>query len=108
MPTEVAIEEQAVESVPVAESVDVRGEPQAAAGGAAAEGGGEEIAVDVNVGENEADQDGSPRRLLPDPGQPTARQREEHRIDHWPYRSWCPPCVAGRGTQRWQAITNRS
>ena len=98
MPTEVAIEEQAVESVPVAESVDVRGEPQAAAGGAAAEGGGEEIAVDVNAGENEADQDGGPRRLLPDPGQPTARQREEHRIDHWPYRSWCPPCVAGRCT----------
>ncbi len=40
----------------------------------------------------------APRRVLPDPGQPTARQREEHRIEHWPYRSWCRFCVEGRCT----------
>ena len=39
-----------------------------------------------------------PRRILPDPGQPTARQLEEHRIDNIPYRSWCPECVAARAT----------
>ena len=39
-----------------------------------------------------------PRRILPDPGQPTARQLAEHRIDHIPYRSWCPECVAARAT----------
>ena len=33
-----------------------------------------------------------------DPGQPTQREWEEHRIDHWPFRSWCPHCVKGRAT----------
>jgi len=37
-------------------------------------------------------------RILPDPGQPTQKQLEDHRIDHLPYRSWCPECVAGRAT----------
>ena len=35
-------------------------------------------------------------RILPDPGQPTQRQLEDHRVDHLPFRSWCPECVAGR------------
>ena len=33
-----------------------------------------------------------------DPGQPTAEERRTHEITHLPYRSWCPTCVAGRGT----------
>ena len=37
-----------------------------------------------------------PRKALPDPGQPTQSQLEDHRIDHYPFRSWCPECVAGR------------
>ena len=37
-------------------------------------------------------------RILPDPGQPTQRQIDDHRIDHLPFRSWCPQCVAGRAT----------
>ena len=37
-------------------------------------------------------------RILPDPGQPTQKQLEDHRIDHLPFRSWCPECVAGRAT----------
>ena len=39
-----------------------------------------------------------PRFALPDPGQPTQSQIEEHRIDHLPYRSWCAECVSGRAT----------
>ena len=39
-----------------------------------------------------------PARILPDPGQPTQKQLEDHRIDHLPFRSWCPECVAGRAT----------
>ncbi len=31
-----------------------------------------------------------PRHVLPDPGQPTEEQLEEHRRDHVPFRSWCP------------------
>ena len=45
------------------------------------------------VPETEATQ---PRRVLPDPGQPSESEMEEHRIDHIPYRCWCPECVAGR------------
>ena len=37
-------------------------------------------------------------RILPDPGQPTQKQLEDHRVDHLPCRSWCPECVAGRAT----------
>ena len=37
------------------------------------------------------------RRVLRDPGEPTQEEWEEHRIDHIPYRSWCPFCVKGRG-----------
>ncbi len=44
------------------------------------------------------EEDCAPRRVAPDPGAPTAEEMEEHRIDHFPYRSWCEHCVAGRGT----------
>ena len=37
-----------------------------------------------------------PRHVLPDPGQPTEEQLEEHRRDHVPFRSWCPWCVMAR------------
>ena len=30
------------------------------------------------------------------PGQPTRREWEEHKLLHWPYRSWCKHCVCGR------------
>ena len=38
-----------------------------------------------------------PRRALPDPGQPTQEEFEEHCIDHANYRSWCKFCVQARG-----------
>ena len=37
-------------------------------------------------------------RILPDPGQPTQQQLDDHRIDQLFYRPWCPECVAGRAT----------
>ena len=40
----------------------------------------------------------APRVVAPDPGQPTQKEIEEHRIDHMPFRSWCEHCVAGRAT----------
>ena len=42
---------------------------------------------------------GEPKRpgVLPDPGQPTASQREDHCArGHIDFRSWCPWCVKGR------------
>ena len=39
------------------------------------------------------------QRILPDPGEPTASQREDHRAGgHISFRSWCEDCVAGRAT----------
>ena len=37
------------------------------------------------------------RRALPDPGQPTEQEFEDHCIDHANYRSWCKHCVQARG-----------
>lgn len=31
------------------------------------------------------------------PQEPTKNEYEEHMATHWPYRSWCPFCVMGRG-----------
>ncbi len=39
----------------------------------------------------------APRRTAPDPGAPTAEEREDHCVDHLPYRCWCEACVMGRG-----------
>ena len=55
------------------------------------EAGGE--LVDVEEGEEK-------KKVLRDPGEPTAEEYEAHRSDHMPYRSWCPRCVKGRATGR--------
>ena len=47
--------------------------------------------------EEERDADVEPIRSAPDPGQPTAKQLEEHRKTHLPFRCWCKWCVLGRG-----------
>ena len=31
------------------------------------------------------------------PCTPSKDEVEEHEVTHWPYRSWCPDCVQGRG-----------
>ena len=56
------------------------------------------VAGEPRVEEAEEDQECVESRILPDPGQPTQKQLEDHRIDHLPYRSWCPWCVAARAT----------
>ena len=38
-------------------------------------------------------------RNIRDPGQPTAKEHQEHRTTHRPYRSWCKFCVMGRGVK---------
>ena len=45
------------------------------------------------------DQEGAQARVLPDPGEPTESQREDHKAcGHIPYRTWCRFCVEGRST----------
>ena len=38
-----------------------------------------------------------PLRNAANPAQPTAVQLEEHRTDHFPFRTWCKFCIMGRG-----------
>ena len=51
-----------------------------------------------NAPEDELEEDLAPKRISPDPGQPTEQEVSEHNVDHMPYRSWCEFCVKGRGT----------
>ena len=53
--------------------------------------GGEEISIEAEETEVE------PVKHAVDPGKPTEKQIEEHRMTHLPYRSWCRWCVLGRG-----------
>ena len=36
-------------------------------------------------------------RNVRDPGQPTAKEQQEHMTTHRPYRSWCKFCLMRRG-----------
>ena len=65
----------------------------------------EEIPEDVDQpdggdeGDEPGDLVGAEARVLPDPGEPTPSQVEDHRAcGHVPYRSWCDECVQGRAT----------
>ena len=44
-------------------------------------------------------QECAPIRIARDPGDPTAREREDHCVTHIPYRSWCPICVKAKGKE---------
>ena len=45
----------------------------------------------------EAEEEGAFHRKVPDPGQPSKADREQHELTHIPFRSWCVHCVRGRG-----------
>ena len=51
----------------------------------------------IELTEDSDEEDAAPRRTAPDPGEPSAEEVAEHRVDHIPYRCWCPHCVRGRG-----------
>ena len=52
----------------------------------------------IGLDDDELEAEAAPRRTAPDPGQPTREEVEEHRVDHFPFRSWCEFCVKGRGS----------
>ena len=69
----------------------------------------EDVTVEEEVQIEEETTEVEVPRAAPDPGQPTARQIEEHRKLHLPFRSWCRWCVLGRGRglqhrRRWGSI----
>ena len=39
-------------------------------------------------------------KTLTDPGKPTQAEIDRHNVNHLPFRSWCPQCVAGRARDR--------
>ncbi len=45
----------------------------------------------------DGDLDFEPLRRPANPVRPPGAVVEEHRLCHWPYRSWCDECVRGRG-----------
>ena len=56
----------------------------------------DDVDDDISRGQ---DRGGAEARVLPDPGEPTESQREDHRAcGHIPYRTWCRACVEGRST----------
>ena len=80
-------------------------QPAQEPGRAAQEGRGpdelqQESADDVlcePCGEDDAEEEeAEPKRIAPSPTLPSAAEIDDHRICHFPYRNWCPHCVAGR------------
>ena len=61
----------------------------------------EEAEDDEDEEEDEGDEEeeeAEETKVMKDPDQPSEKEWEEHRVDHWPFRSWCPHCVRGRAT----------
>ena len=52
---------------------------------------------DMEEGEMGFDDGSAQVRNFRDPGQPTAKEHQEHMTTHRPYRSWCKFCVMERG-----------
>ena len=63
---------------------------------------GDEINAGEEVGRVDTidDEDVQPQQVLNTPDLPSREVIEAHRIDHWPYRSWCRECVEGFGRER--------
>ena len=59
---------------------------------------GSEAMGEIEVPTEEA----RPRKDPVRPVAPTQEERDRHRIDHLPYRSWCPECIEGFGRERAQ------
>ena len=62
---------------------------------------GEEVDADTFDSE-----DVQPLQKFSTPELPSRAAIEEHRIDHWPYRSWCEECCEGHGRERGHGSTD--
>ena len=62
----------------------------------------EDPVIDTEQGEDEdgvveISEEVEPIKTAPSPTMPSAAEAEEHRVTHYPFRSWCRECVMGRG-----------
>ena len=55
------------------------------------------ITVDDDAQEAERSSEAEPLRAAPSPVMPSAAEVEDHKLTHWPFRSWCDECQLGRG-----------
>ena len=55
-----------------------------------------DIAADEEMIAEEFETERRPK-VMPSPYTPSRAEVEEHEVTQWPYRSWCPDCVRGRG-----------
>ena len=60
------------------------------------DGEDEEGQVNMNEGDEEASEEARQGVSRKPPSSPTAEELRIHRLTHYPFRSWCPACVAGR------------
>ena len=58
---------------------------------------GETDDEDMEDGEMGFDEGSAQVRYIRDPGQPTAKEHQEHMTTHRPCRSWCKFCLMARG-----------
>ena len=61
----------------------------------------EDPVIDTEQGEDEdgvveISEEVEPIKTAPSPTMPSAVEAEEHRVTHYPFRSWCRECVRGR------------
>ena len=63
------------------------------------DGGEDSVRGDMEeiIAQDEISEEAHRHRTAPDPGKPTPKQLEDHRLTHCPFRAWCPWCVMGRG-----------
>ena len=59
---------------------------------------GVEQSDDADIQCEESNEAASGIRVVRSPGTPSQKEREEHSVNHWPYRSWCDHCVRGRAS----------
>ena len=73
--------------------------------------GKNEIANELECGIcNEIEEEGVAARLQKVQEMPSEEEVERHNLNHIPFRSWCPHCVAGKGiaTQHRASTTEES
>ena len=47
-------------------------------------------------GEDDMEEEAKRPRGIPRPEAPTQREKDEHYLTHWPFRSWCIHCMKGK------------
>ena len=91
--------------------------PRVRASGLGCRGGGNvveearrwcDVGDEINAGEGDVydAEDVQPQQVLATPELPPRDEIETHRIDHWPYRSWCEHCVRAFGRERGHGHTD--